>query len=74
MLVALVVVAALLGPALTDGYPFATKLVSAAKFVAYGGLVIAVPLIVRRGADALALVDGDHRDGRGSRDSSECCS
>ncbi len=56
LLVALVVVAVLLGPALTDGYPFATKLVSAAKFVAYSGLVIAVPLIVRRGADALALL------------------
>ena len=56
LLLALVVVAALLGPALTEGYPFATKLVSAAKFVAYGWLIVAVPLIVRRGADALALL------------------
>ena len=55
LLLVLVAAASLLGPALTDGYPLATKLVSAAKFVAYGGLVVAVPLIVRRGADALAL-------------------
>jgi O-antigen ligase len=56
LLLALVVVAVLLGPVLADDYPFATKVVSAAKFVAYGLLVVAVPLIVRRGADALALL------------------
>ena len=55
LLLATVVVALLLGPVLTDGYPFATKLVSAAKFVEYGFLVLAVPLIVRRRDDVAAV-------------------
>lgn len=46
---------ALLGPTLTDGYPLAHSLVSAAKFMEYGVLVVAVPLIVRRRGDALAV-------------------
>lgn len=53
---ALVVVFALLGPSLVAGYPLAAKLVSAATFVEYGTLVVAVPLIVRRAADVFAVV------------------
>ena len=48
----------LLGPTLTSGYPFATKAVSAAKFVEYGLLAVAVPLLVRSAADTLALAWG----------------
>ena len=54
-LIALVFVATLAGPILTDGYPLARSLVSAAKFAEYGALAVAVPLIVRRRADALAV-------------------
>ncbi len=54
-LIAIVFVATLAGPVLTDGYPFARSLVSAAKFAEYGALAVAVPLIVRRRADALAV-------------------
>lgn len=55
VLIAMVVVATLAGPSLTDGYPFASSLVSAAKFAEYGALVVAVPLIVRRRGDAVAV-------------------
>jgi O-antigen ligase len=54
-LFALVFVATLAGPILTEGYPLARSLVSAAKFAEYGALAVAVPLIVRRRADALAV-------------------
>lgn len=54
-LMVLVLAFALLGPALVDGYPLGAKLVSAAKFVEYGTLVLAVPLVVRRADDALAV-------------------
>lgn len=54
-LVALVVVATFAGPFLSDGYPLAASLVSAAKFAEYGLLALAVPLIVRHRSDALAL-------------------
>jgi putative inorganic carbon (HCO3(-)) transporter len=54
-LIALVFVATLAGPILTEGYPLARSLVSAAKFAEYGALAVAVPLIVRRRADALAV-------------------
>ncbi len=54
-LIALVLVATVAGPILTDGYPLARSLVSAAKFAEYGALVVAVPLIVRRRADAVAI-------------------
>ena len=54
-LIALVVLGTLAGPLLTDGYPMARSLVSAAKFAEYGALALAVPLIVRRRADALAV-------------------
>jgi O-antigen ligase len=54
-LVAAVPLWAVLGTVLTDGYPFAHSAVSAAKFVEYGLLVLAVPLIVRRRGDALAV-------------------
>lgn len=53
-----VVLFALLGPALSEGYPFATKAVSAMKFVEYGLLAAAVPLIVKGPNDALALAWG----------------
>ena len=56
VLMALVIAFALLGPTLVDGYPLGAKLVSAAKFVEYGTLVIAVPLIVRQADDAFAVV------------------
>ena len=58
-LIGLVFVGTFAGPVLTDGYPLAASLVSAAKFAEYGALAIAVPLIVRRRADALAV--GDRR-------------
>jgi O-antigen ligase len=48
----------LLGPVLTDGYPLGNSLVSAAKFVEYGLLALAVPLIVRRRGDAVAVAIG----------------
>lgn len=54
-LVCLVFIATLAGPALSDGYPLAASLVSAAKFAEYGLLAAAVPLIVRHRADALAI-------------------
>ena len=54
-LIAVVFLATLAGPVLTDGYPVARSLVSAAKFAEYGALVVAVPLIVRRRGDALAV-------------------
>ena len=54
-LLAAVVLWTLLGPTLSDGYPFAHSAVSAAKFVEYGLFVLAVPLIVRRRGDALAV-------------------
>jgi hypothetical protein len=54
-LIAMVLLWTLLGPALTEGYPLAHSLVSAAKFAEYGLLVVAVPLIVRRRGDALAV-------------------
>ena len=47
---------AFLGPALVDGYPLATKLVSAVKFAEYATLAVAVPLIVRTTEDAFAAV------------------
>ncbi len=54
-LLAAVVVWTLLGPSLATGYPFAHSAVSAAKFVEYGLLALAVPLIVRRKSDAAAV-------------------
>ena len=54
-LIGLIVVGTLAGPLLTDGYPTARSLVSSAKFAEYGALVFAVPLIVRRRADAVAV-------------------
>ncbi|MEI7759692.1 MAG: O-antigen ligase family protein [Thermoleophilia bacterium] len=54
-LIGLVIVGTLLGPLLTVGYPLPRSLVSAAKFAEYGALAVAVPLIVRRRADALAV-------------------
>ena len=54
-LVTLVFVATFAGPLLTDGYPLSGSLVSAAKFAEYGLLAAAVPLIVRRRGDALAV-------------------
>jgi O-Antigen ligase len=55
-LTAIVLAFAVLGPALTDGYPLAAKLVSAVKFAEYAMLAVAVPLIVRKAEDALAAV------------------
>ena len=54
-LIGLIVVGTLAGPLLTDGYPLSRSLVSAAKFAEYGALAFAVPLIVRRRADAVAV-------------------
>lgn len=54
---ALVALATLYGPAVTDGYPFASSAVSAATFVEYAALAPAVPLLLRGRAD-LALVLG----------------
>jgi O-antigen ligase len=54
-LIAIVFAATIAGPVLTDGYPLARSLVSAAKFAEYGALAVAVPLIVRHRADALAV-------------------
>ena len=54
-LIGLIVAGTLAGPILTEGYPLARSLVSAAKFAEYGALAFAVPLIVRRRADALAV-------------------
>lgn len=54
-LVTLVFAATFAGPLLTDGYPLAGSVVSAAKFAEFGLLAVAVPLIVRQRADALAL-------------------
>jgi len=54
-LIGLIFVGTLAGPILTDGYPLSRSLVSAAKFGEYGALVFAVPLIVRRRADAVAV-------------------
>lgn len=54
-LIAAVLLWTALGPVLTDGYPLAHSAVSAAKFVEYGLFVLAVPLIVRRRGDALAV-------------------
>lgn len=56
VLLVTVVLATLAGPALTDGYPFSEKLVSAAKFVELGLLVVLVPLLVRTDADRRAVV------------------
>ncbi len=56
VLMALVLAFALLGPTLLEGYPLGDKLVSAVKFVEYGTLVIAVPLIIRRAEDAYSVV------------------
>ncbi len=53
----LVTLATLYGPAVTDGYPFASSAVSAATFVEYAALAPAVPLLLRRRGD-LALVLG----------------
>ncbi len=54
-LISIVFAATLAGPVLTDGYPLAGSLVSAAKFAEYGALAVAVPLIVRRRGDAVAV-------------------
>ena len=54
-LIAAVILWTVLGPVLTDGYPLAHSLVSAAKFAEYGLFVLAVPLIVRRRGDALVV-------------------
>jgi len=56
VLMVLVLAFALLGPTLLEGYPLGAKLVSAVKFVEYGMLVIAVPLIVRQADDAFAVI------------------
>ena len=58
LLLALVALATVAGPWLTDDYPTADKLVSAAKFIEYAVLLVAVPLIVRRVADARVVVAG----------------
>ena len=55
LLVLAVVTATAFGPRLSDGYPLAEKAVSAAKFAEYALLALAVPLIVRRAEDALAV-------------------
>src|SRR5215204_4376070 len=44
----LVLAGTLYGPAVTDGYPFGSSLISAAKYVEYGVLALAVPLLARR--------------------------
>lgn len=54
-LIAAVLLWTAFGPELTDGYPFAHSVVSAAKFAEYGLFVLAVPLIVRRRGDALVV-------------------
>jgi hypothetical protein len=51
----LVLAGTLYGPAVTDGYPLASSLVSAAKYAEYGVLALAVPLLVRRASDLAAL-------------------
>jgi O-antigen ligase len=55
-LLALVAGSALWGPAVTETYPFADGLVSAATFVEYAVLAPAVPLLVRSRADAAAVL------------------
>ena len=55
LLVLSVILATLFGPQLTEGYPLAAKIVSAAKFLEYAVLVVAVPVIVRGAADAKAV-------------------
>ena len=52
----LVLAGTLYGPAVTDGYPFASSLVSAAKYAEYAVLAVAVPLLVRTSADRFALL------------------
>jgi O-antigen ligase len=54
-LVALVLAATLWGPAVTNGYPFADKAVSAAKFLEYALLAPAAAVVLRSREDALAL-------------------
>ena len=58
LLLSLVALTALAGPWLSDEYPAAEKLVSAAKFLEYAALLVAVPLIVRRREDARVVVAG----------------
>lgn len=52
----LVLAGTLYGPAVTDGYPFASSLVSAAKYAEYAVLAVAVPLLLRTSADRFALL------------------
>jgi O-antigen ligase len=52
-LLALVGAATLWGPLVTDGYPLAASLVSAAKFAEYAVLAVAVPLLLRRLIDVV---------------------
>ena len=51
LLVLAVLIATALGPHLSEGYSLATKAVSAAKFLEYALLALAVPLIVRTAED-----------------------
>jgi hypothetical protein len=51
----LVLAGTLYGSAVTDGYPFGSSLVSAAKYVEYGVLALAVPLLARRASDLNAI-------------------
>jgi O-antigen ligase len=51
----LVLAGTLYGPAVTDGYPLGSSLVSAAKYAEYGVLALALPLLVRRAVDLAAV-------------------
>jgi hypothetical protein len=52
----LVLAGTLYGPLVTDGYPFGSSLVSAAKYAEYGVLALTVPLLARRLADVHAIL------------------
>lgn len=52
----LVLAGTLYGPAVTDGYPLGSSLVSAAKYAEYALLAPAVPLLARRASDLAAVL------------------
>jgi O-antigen ligase len=54
--VAVVLAGTLLGPALTDGYPFFENLLTAAKFTEYALLGLAAPLVLRAARDLVPLL------------------
>jgi hypothetical protein len=55
-LLTLVLAGTLYGPAVTDGYPLGSSLISAVKFIEYAVLVVAVPVLVTRNVDRQALL------------------